>query len=237
MVEQKQKYRYRFISILVALLLLLCVCSALAFDFPRWFPFNSENALQDWQEKIFQGKVLYTIESPKNDGYLLANSQATSSGLIYKIKFDVIKFPMISWEWNVKTFPSKKAVTSSSTEGWIERDDYAARVYVIFPSWNFMEIKSLEYIWDENYAAETVLTSPYFKNIKLFVLESGRNNLGQWVFEERNIYEDFKKAFGSSPPRYVGSIALMTDADNSASSAQASYKNLKVGYNNEPIDK
>jgi len=234
----QKKYRYSFISILIALLLLLCVGSAIAFDFPRWFPFNSKNALEDWQEKIFQGKVLYTIEEHKEeDGHLLARSDSASSGLIYKMKFDVIKYPMISWEWNVKEFPSKEKENSSSTEGWIERDDYAARVYVIFPSWNFMDIKSIEYIWDETLPAETILTSPYFNNIKLIVLESGKQNLGEWVAEERNIYEDFKKAFGTKPPRYVGSIALMTDSDNSASSAEASYKNLKVGYNNEPINK
>ena len=118
----------------------------------------------------------------------------------------------MSWEWMVKTFPKKEKEPEKDT-GWIERDDYAARVYVIFPSWNFMNIKSLEYIWDEDLPENTILTSPYFRNIKLVVVESGKNGVDKWVLEERNIYEDYQKAFGRTPPRYVGAIALMTDAD------------------------
>ena len=38
-------------------------------------------------------------------------------------------------------FPEKKQ-TAVPGDGWIEKDDYAARIYVIFPSWNFMSIRS-----------------------------------------------------------------------------------------------
>ena len=220
-----------FFSIAVFLILFMALY-AYAYDTPRWFPFNAENALDEWKEKIFKGRVVYAIEVEPKDGYLMAKSDQTSSGLLYKVKFDVIKNPMMSWQWKVKTFPKKEMDTEDSA-GWIERDDYAARVYVIFPSWNFLNVKSLEYIWDENLPEDTILTSPYFKNIKLVVVESGKNGVDQWIFEERNIYEDYKKAFGRTPPHYVGAIAIMTDADNSLSKAEAFYKNLRVGYQHE----
>ena len=91
---------------------------------------------------------------------------------------------------------------------------------------------NIEYISDENLAEGTIITSPYFGNIKLIVAESGRKNLNKWVFEERNIYEDYKKCFRGTPP-LVGAIALMTDTDNTLSTAEASYKNIRVGYKNE----
>ena len=138
---------------------------------------------------------------------------------------------MISWQWKVLKLPDKKAVTKGA--GWLEKDDYAARVYVIFPSWNFTNIKSLEYIWDEDLPQGTIITSPYSKNIKLIVLESGRKNMNRWMFEERNIYEDYQKAFGRISSLRVGAIAIMTDSDNTASTAEALYKNIKVGYKNE----
>jgi hypothetical protein len=61
------------------------------------------------------------------------------------------------------------------------------------------------------------------------VLEAGEENLGKWVYVERNIVEDFKKAFGRNPGK-VGAIAIMTDADNTLSTAEAQYDEVKVGY-------
>lgn len=113
--------------------------------------------------------------------------------------------------------------------GWLEKDDYAARVYVIFPSWLFTNIKSIEYVWDETRPAGTIITSPYFANIKLIVAESGKKNPDEWVFTERNIYEDYRRAFGKNPT-WVGAIALMTDTDNTVSSAETLYTDIKVGY-------
>jgi len=202
-----------------------------AYDLPKWFPFNKQNSLQEWQEKIFKDKVIYTIEGSDKNGYLLARSDKACSGLVYKIQFHPKESPMISWQWNVTRFPAKTG-SGSEAGGWIEKDDYAARVYIIFPSWIFTSTRSLEYVWAEDLAEGSVITSPYFRNIKLMVIESGKKNMGQWVSEERNIYEDYKKCFGSSPP-VVGAIALMTDTDNTLSTAEASYKDVRVGYKNE----
>ena len=213
----------------IALLILVIYC-AYASDLPKWFPFKQQSSLEEWQEKIFKGKVLYEIKAEHSkENFLSASSNKACSGLLYRIKFDVKEFPMFSWEWKVSQFPAKKIVTDEST-GWMERDDYAARVYVIFSSWNFMNIKSLEYIWDESVPVGTVKTSPYMDNIKMIVTESGAGNLNKWAKEERNIFEDYKKVFGANPPRYVGAIAIMTDSDNTLSTAEAAYQNLKVGY-------
>ena len=222
--------RFRIYGLVIPVSLLL-IYPAFAFQLPKWFPFNHVRALDEWQEKIFKGRVLYQIKANPGEGFLSAVSRSASSGLLYRIKFDVTKFPMISWEWMVKKFPTKKAGPNPSG-GWIERDDYAARVYVIFPSWNFTNIKTLEYIWDEDQPAGKILTSPYSNNIKLLVIESGKANLNRWVLEERNIQQDYQKAFGVKAPRYVGAVAIMTDADNSVSIAEALYKNLRIGYKN-----
>ena len=96
-----------------------------------------------------------------------------------------------------------------------------------------MNIKCIEYIWDENLPEGKIMSSPYSGNIKLIVAESGRQNQDNWVFEQRNILKDYQKAFGRSRAPVVGAIALMTDADNTLSTAEALYKNIKVGYKNE----
>lgn len=205
------------------------IFAAYAFDLPKWFPFNRQTALQEWQEKVFKDKVLYTVQVQKGGGYLSAKSDQACSGLFYKIKFDVDQLPMMSWSWKVLKFPEKKSQNTGDI-GWLERDDYPARVYVIFSSWNFMNTKSLEYIWDEKLPEGTIMTSPYLQNIKLIVVQSGKDGTDRWISEERNIYDDYKRAFDKAPPHFVTGIALMTDADNTLSTAEALYKDLKVGY-------
>ena len=204
------------------------VCSQVfANDLPKRFLFNDKDALEEWKEKIFHNKVMYSVEPVKEDGYLVAKSDQACSGLIYKIKFDVNKFPMMSWSWKVIDFPKSSVEVK---KGWVEQDDFAARVYVIFFNWNFKKIKTLEYVWDTENPNGTILTSPYHENIKLIITESGLDNKGKWVFEERNIFDDYVRAFGDSPPKHVNAIALMTDADNTMSTAEAFYKDIKVGY-------
>lgn len=195
---------------------------------PKLFPFEKGDALKEWQEKIFKGKVLYSVIVNRKNGYLSAFSQNTASGIFYKLSFNPKKEPMVSWKWKVLKFPGKTNKVTDKNNG-IEKDDYAARFYVIFPRLAFNLTKAMEYIWDETLPEGTIITSPYFKNIKLMVVESGKENLGKWVYEERNVYADFKKAFGREPGE-AGAIALMTDTDNTASTAEADYDEIKVGY-------
>lgn len=194
-----------------------------------WFKFNNKNALKGWEERVFKGKVLYSlIKSNKADGYLNAYSNDSASGLLYWLKFNPKEHPMVSWKWKVVKFPDEKN-TASRENGWLEKDDYAARFYVIFPRFPFFRLACLEYVWDKNLPLGTVLVNQNFKNLKIIVAESGETNKGNWVTVERNVFEDFKKLFDADPPN-VGAIAIMTDSENSQSIAEAQYNDIEVGY-------
>lgn len=217
----------KFIFPLIFAILFSVTFYAYAYNLPKFFPFNKKGALGEWKEKIFRNKVVYTVEPIREGGYLSAKSDKACSGIFYKIKFHPKEFPFISWKWKTIAFPKKNKKEAKG--GWLEKDDYAARVYVIFPSFIFTNTKAIEYIWDENLPEEAILTSPYWHNIKLIVVESGTRNINQWVSEERDIYKDYMRAFGKKPS-HVGAIALMTDTDNTLSTAEALYKEIKVGY-------
>lgn len=193
-----------------------------------WFRFTKEQDLEGWEEKVFKGRVLYKVLPDKNGGYLEAYSDNAASGLLYWLSFDPKEQPMVSWKWRVLKFPDKKGGASQAGD-WIEKDDYAARFYVIFPRFPFTRVQCLEYVWDKELPEGTVIKNPLFSNLKIIVLESGERNLGKWVSEERNIYEDFRMLFGSKPGK-AGAIALMTDSDNTASTAEAQYDEIRVGY-------
>lgn len=197
----------------------------------KWFPFDRKDALKEWKEKIFHGRVLYEVKPDAPQGYLYAKSDKASSGLYYQMAFSPRKYPYISWRWKIGRFPAKtQNVKDISKKSWIERDDYAVRIYIIFPAFIFTNTKCLEYIWSEGIPKGTILTSPFYKNIKLIVLESGSEKPGEWVFEERNISNDYRLAFGRLPAGNVGAIAVMTDADNTQSQSEGYYADIKVGY-------
>lgn len=193
-----------------------------------WFRFDKDEELKSWEEKIFKGRVLYSVKVKKMEGYLNAFSNNAASGMLYWIKFNPRTNPYISWKWKVTKFPDKSGAVDEKN-GWVEKDDYAARFYVIFPRFPFFRVQCLEYVWDKELPEGTVITNPNFTNLKIIVIESANKNLGRWVQVERNIYEDFKKVFGGSPPK-VGAIAVMTDSDNTVSTAEAQYDEIKVGY-------
>ncbi|MFA5157393.1 MAG: DUF3047 domain-containing protein [Candidatus Omnitrophota bacterium] len=194
-----------------------------------WFKFDRKDALEGWEEKIFKGKVIYSVISDRKDSYLNAYSNRSASGIIYWLKFNPRKEPMVGWKWKVTRFPETKEPAPAGEDSWLERDDYAARFYVIFPRFPFFRSQCLEYIWAKDLPLGTVLTNPTFRNLKIIVVESGEQNLGKWVSVERNIFEDFTKHFDSKPGP-AGAIALMTDSENTGSTAEAQYNDIEVGY-------
>lgn len=195
-----------------------------------WFPFSDSAALRDWEEKIFKGRVLYTVERDNILSFARAKSDAAASALYYKVSLDPQKSPVISWKWRVEKFPVKSKPESLESQ---EEHDFAARVYVIFPTFFIMNSKVLEYIWAKDLPVGTKGTSPYSRHIKLMVLETGPANEGEWRAEERDIVADYIKAFGEPPNKDVGAVSFMTNAEHTGTSAEAMYDDIKLGYKEE----
>ena len=194
-------------------------------DLIRSFSFSKENSLKEWEEKVLKGKVVYRIEKIEDLSYVRAESEKAASALYYKVRLDIKKLPVISWKWRVDEFPKRSCAERIEDK---KEEDFAARVYVMFPARFFTHSKVIEYIWSEKLPKGTAGTSGYSKNIKVLVLETGK--AGDWVSEKRNIYEDYVKLFGENPRLDVGAIAFMTDADSTKTSALAVYDEIKVGY-------
>jgi hypothetical protein len=61
----------------------------------------------------------------------------------------------------------------------------------------------------------------------MIVVESGPARLGRWLHYERNVLDDYTKAFGGAAPPISG-IAIMTDTDNTGESVTAWYGNVEL---------
>lgn len=81
---------------------------------------------------------------------------------------------------------------------------------------------TLVYTWSTDAPAGTVIHNPRSDRIRKIVVDSGKTHLRQWREHERNVIEDYRRAFGETPGPLIG-VALMTDTDNTRSVTRAWY--------------
>jgi hypothetical protein len=90
-----------------------------------------------------------------------------------------------------------------------------------------MPYATLMYVWCNTREPESIIQSQRTDRIRKIVVESGPQNIMQWRDYERNIRADYLRVFGEPPGALVG-VAIMTDSDNTRSSAKAWYGPLTL---------
>lgn len=181
----------------------------------------AESGLEGWTQKIFQGETDYRIVNHAGLNVLQANSSAAASGLVFETAYNPQEFPILAWRWKIDHIIARGDSRTKSG------DDYAARVYVIFPHWFFPKTKTLNYIWANRLPKDAVQPNAYTGNAMMIAVESGSAMAGQWVAVQRNIIDDYRRAFGEDPPN-VGAIAIMTDTDQTGGTALAWYGDIEA---------
>jgi hypothetical protein len=86
---------------------------------------------------------------------------------------------------------------------------------------------TLMYVWCNKRAPGSVIVSPRTGRVRTLVVESGAGKLNQWLDYERDIRADYERAFGEPPGALVG-VGIMTDSDNTRTTAQAWYGPVKL---------
>jgi DUF3047 family protein len=167
-----------------------------------------------------------------------AMSDASASGLTKAVRVDPREYPVVRWRWKVDNLLQQSDVHRK------DGDDYSARIYITFEYdpdkvslsrklkynagrvlFGDIPIAALNYIWESKAPMGTIIENAYTDFAQMIVVETGPAKVGQWVDEERNIYEDYKRAFGEEPPMISG-VAIMTDTDNTKERATAYYGDI-----------
>ncbi len=181
----------------------------------------SDGDLSGWTPKVFHGRTSYSLVVDGERQVLMAQSRGAASGLYKEVTLDPWKYPVLRWSWKIKgTIPKGNGRTKAG-------DDYAARVYVVFPRTFFFRTRAVNYIWANRIPKGTALPNAFTSNAMMVAVESGDEKTGTWVAEERNVYEDYRTLFGEDPPA-IGAVALMTDTDNTGGEATAYYGDITL---------
>jgi len=193
------------------------------------------DTLHDWEPLTFP-KIPrhsnYSIVELDGKNVLKAHSNNSASALVHKERFNVFENPVLRFRWRVENVFVKGDARKRSG------DDYPARVYVLF-EYDSSDVglgtrlqysaarllygeypphSTINYIWESRETDDSILTSAYTSRARLFILRSGNELTGYWLNEERNILEDYRKAFGEDPPK-IATLAIMSDADNTEEEA------------------
>lgn len=171
-----------------------------------------------WTQKG-AAKKIYAVQADEKGKYLRARAVNCSVPIAKKVQCDLKVYPFLSWQWRVNELPT------GGDERYKKTGDSAAAIYVIFPGW--IRPANIKYVWSASLPVGTVTDSPYSSKTKVVVLRNQSTPLGTWVREKVNVYQDFQRLFGQEPEP-VKAFGIMTDSDNTKSTAEGDYGALYI---------
>jgi hypothetical protein len=202
-----------------ALPAIMSVCVSLASAEEIHVARFSVEGLTGWETKSFKGTTDYHLVIEDGRTVVKAASHDSASGMIRKISFQPAKHRYLRWSWKI-------AGTIRGGDETIKAgDDYAARIYIVFPGRFFWQMKAINYIWANKLAKGSFAPSVYTADSKMVAVESGNGKAGQWLTEERDLLADYRTLFNADPPE-AEAIAIMTDTDDTGGVAEAWYGDI-----------
>lgn len=197
----------------------------------------------EYQVFAFRGKkrpTEYTLVAEEGRTVLRARADASATGIVRLLHVDPRVRPVLSWSWKVARLLEKSDIATRAG------DDHPARLYVGFNveagSLSVAERAQLAlarllfgadmpaallcYVWDSRAPAGSIAPSPFSGRVRMVVVESGAARLGGWLSYERDVAEDYRRAFGAVPPAISG-VVVLTDTDNTGERAETFYGDVE----------
>lgn len=200
-------------------------------------------APQPWQHKTFPGKTASRFRYARLDGRdtISALAEASASMLRQQVRVEPADLARVRFSWKV---PGLIPLADMALR---EKDDAPVRVVLAFEgdrsrfsprnaalnelaralTGEEMPYATLMYVWCNQREPGSVIVNPRTDRVRKLVVESGPRRLNQWLEYERDVRADFERAFGEKPGALVG-IGIMTDSDNTRTSAQAWYGPVRL---------
>jgi hypothetical protein len=175
----------------------------------------------DWKARKDEGKEVYTVREEAGRRFLAATSKGLGVQAAKEQAWDLNAYPVLAWSWRPREFPRGADERDSAT------NDSALAVYMLVPHSRIRGPKAVKYIWSEKVPVGTHLTSN-MELTQVRVLRSGTAGKGQWTEERVNVLQDYKKFFGESETPKPAGIAVLTDSDDTKSSAAGDYANFRA---------
>lgn len=183
-------------------------------DKPGEFP-------RDWKVREDEGKKVYSVREENGRRFLRAESAGLGIQAAKAYEWDLDAYPVLAWSWRPTVFPTGADERKSGT------NDSAVAVYMLVPHSRIRGPKAVKYIWSEHVPVGSRLRSNGgLTHVR--VLASGTDRKGEWVEERVNVRDDYLKLFDTHDVPQPAGIAVLTDSDDTRSSAAGDYADFRV---------
>ncbi len=174
----------------------------------------------DWKPRKDAGREVYSVQEIDGLRFLHALAKGLGIQAAKQYEWDPKAYPMLAWSWRPIEFPAGSDERQSKT------NDSAVSVYAVFPHtpWS---VRTLKYLWSAVVPVGMRLSSSAGLTQAL-VIRSGTDRKGSWMEERVNILEDYKKFFDEAETPKASGIAVLTDSDDTKSTAQGDYANFRL---------
>ena len=199
--------------------------------------------IASWQPVKLPGKnpTAYGLQQRDGRSAVYAKAESAVSMLRQPLRVEPQNLGVVEFAWQVP------ALLDGADVGQRQSDDSPARLVLAFDgdrstfsaknamlselshaiTGEPLPYATLMYIWCNTRPVGTVVHNPRTDRIRKLVVASGPQQLNQWLHFRRDIRADFELAFGEAPGALLG-IAVMTDSDNTQSTAQAWYGDIAL---------
>ncbi len=174
----------------------------------------------DWKGRKDAAKEIYRVQEEQGLRFLRAMARNQGIQAARELDWDVQAYPVLAWLWRPREFPR------GADERRPKTNDSVLAVYAVFPH-SPVSAKTLKYVWSAVVPRGTHLS--HTKGLtQLTVLRTGPAGQDEWVEERVNVPADYKKYFGGEDVPKPAGIAVLTDSDDTKSTAWGDYANLRV---------
>jgi hypothetical protein len=211
-------------------------CKNLALDFSK-----PESRWQHIPISKLKRDTRYSIVQDGADQVLRAQADRSASFYISRLKNPMSADASLQWRWKTDALIAGADNRNKKLEdaplrialgfdgdikslSAVEQKTFArARTFSSAP----LPYATLMYIWSEQVPLETIIPSAHTSQLKMLVVASGKEGLGQWHTLKRNISEDYRRAFASAPGKLLWT-GVMSDTDNTGQKALAWYADISL---------
>ncbi|HXC51450.1 MAG TPA: DUF3047 domain-containing protein [Candidatus Limnocylindrales bacterium] len=174
-----------------------------------------------WKVRKDEAKKTYTVQEESGSRFLRAHSVGLGQQAARSFEWNLDEYPILAWRWRPMEFPKNGDERESS------RNDSVLAVYLLVPYSTIRGPRAVKYIWSEKVPTGTRLESNMGLT-KVRVLRSGTDGKGTWTDERVDVRSDFLSAFELEAAPKPGGIAVLTDADETSSSATGDYADFRA---------
>lgn len=175
----------------------------------------------EWKPRKDAGKDVYSVQEEGGRRFLRAVARGLGIQAAKPHEWDLDAYPVLAWSWRPIEFPR------GADEREARTNDSVLAVYVLVPYSRIVGPRAVKYVWSERVPAGTRLSSNYGLT-QVRTLRSGTARKGEWVEERVNVRDDYLRAFETTEVPKPAGIAVLTDSDDTKSSAQGDYANFRA---------